>query len=81
MSTCSYHFHGIFIWFLNELTLSAKLTYDCSLCGLLISLQICASHPQCVPDLTWGNHGQTDSCSEEIDMFSYAKTTDRSLTM
>lgn len=65
MSTCNYHFHGIFIWFLNELTLSAKLTHDCSLCGLLISLHICLSHPQCVPDLTWGSHGQAASCSKK----------------
>jgi len=69
MSACSYHFHGIFIWFSNELTLSAKLTHDCSLCGLLTSLHICIAHPQCVPDLTQGSHRQAASCSRDWYIF------------
>lgn len=81
MSTYIYHFHGICIWFLNELTLSAKLTHDCSLCGLLISLHISVSHPQCVPDLAWGGHGQVARCSKETNTFAYAKTMDRYLVM
>lgn len=66
-----------FVWFLDKSALSAKLTHGYSLCGLLNSLHGSVSHPQGVPDLTWGSH----ESSKEADAFYYAKTMDRSLAM